>query len=471
MNEQSLFFSEAVSDLAIIGGGVVGCGAFREFVLAGASCLLIERDPDLLDGASKGNSGLLHTGFDADPGSVEAQCIRDGYRRYVELRERLNLPLLATGAVVVAWTAEEQGRLPAIVAQAHANGVLDVRPLSREELLGREPALHVEARAGVVVPGESVIDPWSAPLAYALQGVANGGTILRNAEVLGGQLEGGIWRLNTSRGSVKARVVVNCAGNYGDLVEAIARSSPFHIRPRKGQFVVFDKSAYSLARSIILPVPSERTKGVVVCRTAFGNLLVGPTAEDQNERRVAAVEEYVLKKLIDHGRRILPKLAEQPVTAVYAGLRPATQFKDYQIEAMPALHWITASGIRSTGLTGALGIALRLRRLYEEHFAALSPIRDPIWTPVANLTEELPRRFAQEGRSEIICHCESVTRDDIEGALAGPLPAATIGGLKRRTRCMMGGCQGFYCSRRILQVIAGRIPGLTSSKSQRAKAA
>ncbi len=457
LNNDHSVISRDPYDVAVIGAGVVGCAVFREFVLAGARTIIIERDADFLNGASKGNSGLLHSGFDAQPGTLEAKCVRDGYRAYCEIHERLNLPLRRTGAIVVAWTDDEVAKLPAIVGQARANGV-EVRTLSAAEIRSETPDLDESAKAGVLVPGESVIDPWSAPLAYLLQGIANGGAVLRNAEVVAGRLDGSNWSLDLKDGGiVNASVVINCAGNYGDLVEAIARPSPFRIRPRKGQFVVFDKSAFGLAPRILLRVPSARTKGVVVGQSAFGNLIVGPTAEDQDERRIATVEEETLAALIAEGRRIVPALARHAVTAVYAGLRPATQFKEYQIEALSKERWITVGGIRSTGLTASLGIAHHVRELYEDRFGALAGRGSIQWTPVANLAEDRPRAYQQEGRSDIVCHCELVTEREIEAAFEGPLPVATLGGLRRRTRCMMGRCQGFYCTRRVSELAAGRI--------------
>lgn len=225
MTERATFAQGAGYDVAVIGAGVVGCAAFREFVLAGTRCVLLERDADILNGASKGNSALLHTGFDAPPGSIEADCVREGYRTYAAIHERLNLPLLRTGAMVAAWTAADAAKLPDIVTRAHANGVTDVRQLTAAEVRALEPKLAPGLLGGVLVPGEAVIDPWSAPLAYVLQGLANGGTMLRNAEVLGGRQEGAVWSLQTTAGPIGAAVVVNCAGNYGDLVEAIARPS------------------------------------------------------------------------------------------------------------------------------------------------------------------------------------------------------------------------------------------------------
>jgi glycerol-3-phosphate dehydrogenase len=451
-------------DLAIIGAGVVGCAIFRRFALAGLKCLLIERGADILSGVSKANSAMLHTGFDAPSGGLEHACIRAGYAEYLEIHDRLNLPLLETGGLVVAWTAEELSKLPAIVAQARQNGVGDVHQIEAAEVLKREPHLAGDALGGVAVPGEHVIDPWSAPLAYALQAIAHGGEVLRGTTVSGGDFAGQAWRLATSAGPIEARVVVNAAGLQGDIVETIARPSPFEIRPRKGQFVVFDKPAARLIGACIMPVPSERTKGVMMARTAFGNLLIGPTAEEQQDREHATVGQGQLDVLIASGQRMLPDLARETVTALYAGLRPATQFRDYQIEALAERNWISVAGIRSTGLTGSLGIARHAANLYAAHFGALKEAA-PIWTPVPNLAEHRPRRYAQPGYGEIVCHCELATKVEIEEALSGPLPAGDIGGLKRRTRAMMGRCQGFYCSAHVAAIAGGRIAGLAGSEA------
>jgi glycerol-3-phosphate dehydrogenase len=449
--------NNSVYDIAIMGGGVVGCAILRRLTLDGLRCVLLEKGADILSGASKGNSALLHTGFDAPTGSLELQCMQAGYREYLDIRERFNLPLVETGAIVVAWNDEEFTKLPGIVAQAHANNVADVHEIAPAELYRLEPHLAPGARGAVRIAGEHVIDPWSAPLAYTLQAIALGAEVRRATQVTGGTRVGNEWKLETSRGSVAARVVVNAAGLYGDRIEAIARESPFSIRPRKGQFVVFDKSAYSLVKAIVLPVPTERTKGVLISRTAFGNLLVGPTAEEVDEREAASVEHDRLEKLIEKAQALVPALAQHSVTAVYAGLRPATQFKDYQIEALADRGWISVGGIRSTGLTGSLGIAAHVADLYARHFGPLRENAQPPWTPVPNLCEEKLRRYEEPNAGEIVCHCERVTKQEIESALSGPLPATDLGGLKRRTRCMMGRCQGFYCSARVMEIAANRL--------------
>lgn len=431
-------------DIAVIGGGVVGLAILRRLALAGLKCVLLEKGADILSGASKGNSALLHTGFDAPASSTELACMQAGYEEYLSVREKLNLPLLETSALVVAWSDEERAKLPGIVEKAHANGVGDVRLLSQTELKVREPKLASGALAAVLVPGEHVIDPWSAPLAYAQQAIAHGAIIHRNAKVTSAELRHDGWHLTAGNITVAAQVVINAAGLFGDHIEALARPSPFTIKPRKGQFVVFDKPAARLVQAIILPVPTERTKGVVLFRTIFGNLAIGPTAEETDEREAGTCDTATLEKLKVRAIEMVPALSGVGVNAIYAGLRPATEHKDYVVEALPDRNWITVGGVRSTGLTGSLGIAQQVEKLMRKHFGPLPKKKPaPQWTPVPNLAEHLIRPYRRGG--EIVCHCEWVTRGEIEAALQGPLPAGDLGGLKRRTRAMMGRCQGFNC--------------------------
>lgn len=433
-------------DAIVVGGGVIGCAVARRLALDGARVALLEKAADLLDGASKGNSAILHTGFDAPPGSVEAACIAEGYRAYLEIRDRLGLPLIRSGALVIAWTGEQEAALPALMDEARANGVDDVEPLSRAETLALEPNLAPSVRASFRVPGEGLIDPWSAPLAYALQAVAHGAVVLRSCEVTGGTFDGALWRLATTRGPVSGRLVVNAAGLWGDVLDRLLLGqSDFTIRPRKGQFVVYDKPAARLAGHILLPVPTAITKGVVVCRTVWGNLLVGPTAEEQEDRETAAVDRETLAALRRRGEEILPALAGQEVTAVYAGLRPATGTKDYRIRCHEDRNYITVGGIRSTGLSSALGTAAHVARLAAGQGHAWEPPGEIVWPRVPNLSTAAPRDWEAPGNGGIVCHCELVTRREIEAALSGPLAARSLAGLKRRTRVTMGRCQGFHC--------------------------
>lgn len=447
-----------VYDCVIVGAGVVGCAMARRLTLDGARICVLEAASDILNGASKGNSGILHTGFDAPSGSLERDCIEAGYQEYLEIRDRLGLPLMQTGALVLAWTEEEADRLPDLMAQARANGVDDVTPLTRAEIQSREPNLATHCKAGFLVPREFVIDPWSAPTAYIMQALANGATLMRGTPLTAARFDGTLWTLTTPRGTVTTRQVINCAGLYGDRVETLLLGhSTFQIRPRKGQFVVFDKSASRLVKSIILPVPSATTKGVVICPTAYGNILVGPTAEEQDSRSDASVDPDTLTMLRETAIRLIPALAEQPVTATYAGIRPATEEKGYRITAYPDRNYIAVGGIRSTGLSAALGIARHVSALREQQGQAISPIADPIWPQAPRLAECGSRAWQEGDNGGIVCHCELVTRREIEDALQGPLAAQSLGGLKRRTRVTMGRCQGFYCSGALAEITDGKL--------------
>jgi glycerol-3-phosphate dehydrogenase len=441
-------------DVAVIGAGVVGCAVARRFALGGANVVLLEKGADILSGASKGNSAILHTGFDAPPGSLELACMRAGYKEYLAIRESLGLPLLESGAMVLAWDEEQAAKLPGIVQAAHENGVEDVRAVERVEILAREPNLSPSVQAGVLVPREFLIDPWSAPLAYVLQAIAAGAQVRRNVEILGGAFSGGRWALRTNEGAVEAATIVNCAGLFGDRVEeALLGETSFAIKPRKGQFVVFDKQAAKLLRHIILPVPTERTKGIVVTPTIFGNVLVGPTADEQESRIDAGTDHAALEMLKAKGEEILPGLAEIGVNAIYAGIRPATEQKYYRVRHEPAQNYIGLNGIRSTGLTAALGLAVHAWELHGGGGEQAAPAI----TGVPRLAECASRDWQAPDHGEIICHCEMVTRREIEAALTGPLPAGDFGGLRRRTRAGMGRCQGFYCNASLAAVSAGRL--------------
>jgi glycerol-3-phosphate dehydrogenase len=434
-------------DIVVIGAGVIGCAVARRFSLEGARVLVLEKAPDILDGASKGNSAILHTGFDAPEGSLELSCVQAGYREYEEIRAALNLPLDRCGALVLAWNQDQEDRLPELMRQGLANGVDDLELLTRAETIALEPNLAPHLRAAFRVPRESLIDPWSAPHAYLLQALLNGADLRRNCGLTSALYDGACWRLETSQGAFKAKMAINAAGLYGDLVDEILMGkSTFRIRPRKGQFVVFDKTASALVRHILLPVPTEKTKGIVVCRTVYGNLLVGPTAEDQEVRDNADLVPETLAELKQKGVGILPALAKEDVTAVYAGLRPACAEKEYQIAGHSAQMVITIGAIRSTGLSSALGTAAHVFTIAQTMGFEKKPLDQPIVPVMPVLAEEGPRDWQQPGNRGIICHCERVTRRELEQALEGPLAANSIGGLKRRTRATMGRCQGFYCS-------------------------
>ncbi len=444
-------------DVAVIGAGVVGCAVARRFALAGAKVVVIEKGPDILSGASKANSAILHTGFDAPEGSLELELVKAGRAEYLSIHGRMGLSIVETGALVCAWNPGEAEKLQGIAEQGRRNGVAGLELRTAEQAREAMPGLSGRLVAALDVRGEHIIDPWSAPLGYLTQAVALGAQLLRNAEVLSGAFDG-VWQIETTAGTIFAASVVNAAGLFGDIVDARLGFPPeFTIKPRKGQFVVLDKAARRHVPRIVLPVPTEITKGIVVCPTAFGNVLVGPTAEEQEDRERATVETATLEGLLERGAEIVPALASVSVTAVYAGLRPASEKKHYRISTRPDRRAITLGGIRSTGLSAALGLAQHALRLHESFGTRFNPPSSIPEVTMPNLTETCGRDWQRADHGEIVCHCELVTRREIEATFSSPVPPGDFGGLRRRTRAGMGRCQGFYCNARLAAMTGDRL--------------
>jgi len=456
---------EAAADVVIVGAGVVGTAIARTLAAYQLDVVLADAAPDVGTGTSKANTAILHTGFDAKPGTLESRLLARGSALLRPYAAAAGIPVERTGALLVAWTDEQEAALPGIADNARRNGYQAVRPVRASDLYAREPRLGPGARGALEIPDESIICPWTTPLAFATEAVQAGVRLLLSAQVTGlSQADGG-HQVTTTRGPVRARWVVNAAGLGSDVVDAMFGGNGFTIRPRRGQLIVYDKLARPLLGSILLPVPTARTKGVLVAPTVYGNVLLGPTAEDIGSRTDTGTTADGLAALLAAGRRILPGLADEEVTSTYAGLRAATEHADYQVYVDAGQRYACAGGIRSTGLSASLGIAEYLVAEMEQAGLTLrpragAPARPPVMPSIGEASlrpyQDAGRIAADPGYGEIVCHCERVTRGEIRDALASPVPAVELGGLRRRTRATNGRCQGFYCGARVAALLAER---------------
>ena len=449
-------------DVAVIGAGVVGAAIARELARYELRTVLIEAGSDVGAGTSKANTAILHTGFDAKPGTLEARLVRRGHRLMNAQAPALGIPIERIGAFLVAWDRDQLSRLDGITAGAARNGYASVRPMSSEELYRREPELAGGALGALEIPDESIVCPFTPPLAFATDAVINGVKLLLDSPVRSVVPDAErAHRLQTPARSLAARYVVNAGGLHADVIDRLFGHATFSVTPRRGELIVFDKLARPLVRHILLPVPTKVSKGVLVSPTVFGNLVLGPTAEDVEDRADTRSTAAGIANLLDKGRRIVPAMIGEEVTAVYAGLRAATEHGDYQIRFHPQQRYVCVGGIRSTGLTASLAIAeyvlegladagLRLRRR-----DAVCSVRLP------NLGEAFARPYqrdeliaANPDYGRIMCHCERVTRGEILEAARGPIPARSIDALRRRTRALLGRCQGFYCAAEVTTLLA-----------------
>jgi glycerol-3-phosphate dehydrogenase len=448
-------------DVAVVGAGVVGAAVARRLGRARLRVALVEAGPDVGAGTSKANTAILHTGFDAKPGTAEARLVARGHTLLSAYAAQAGIPVERTGALLVAWTEEQHAALPGLAERAAANGNDRCDLVGAAELYRREPHLGPGALGALSVPDESLVCPWTTPLAYATEAVANGVTLLRSCQVTGAVRTGDEWQLATPRGALRSRWVVNAAGLRADDVERCLGHDTFTVTPRRGQLIVFDKLARPLIRHILLPVPTGRSKGVLVSPTVFGNVLLGPTAEDLDDKSETATTADGIAGLLEHGRRIVPTLLDEEVTAVYAGLRAATEQADYRLEFRPDERTACLGGIRSTGLTSSLALAEWVAGELAAAGVDVSERPDAVGVRMPNLGDEAPRPYLDGDRiaadpeyGRIVCHCERVTAGEIRDACSSPIPPADLDGLRRRTRALMGRCQGFYCSAEVVSQFA-----------------
>lgn len=446
-------------DIAIIGAGVVGAALAFEFSRLELKVVLLEARPDLGDEASKGNSALMCTGVDTPADTLERRLVRRGYERYSEEAPRLGLPMRKVGSIVLSWSAEQTATLVKELASARRDGFDRIEILEAREIYRRWPNFGPGIEAGLWVPDEAIVDPFSTPYAYVRYAVANGVHFRPGWPVARATRETRGWTLAGPDGDIRARLVINAGGLRADRVESLAGFHDFTVKPRRGQYILLDKSARALHDVIAMPAPTPTTRGILISPTIFGNVLVGPTAEeveDADDRAVTAEGLAQLRRAID---MMVPALAHEPVTTVFAGMRPATDKSTYQIIARPDDDWITVAGIRSTGLSGALGIAEYVAGLAVPQLIEARSKTTLAAVQVPDLAETSPRPW-QDGAliardpayGEIICHCERISRGEITAALQSPVPPRSLKGLKRRTRAMFGRCQGFYCGARLQQL-------------------
>lgn len=454
--------TNGIYDVAIIGGGVVGCAIARELAQYSLSIALLEAQNDVGKGTSKANTAILHTGFDAKPDSLESRLLRRGYERMLDYAPEAGIPIERLGAILIAWDETQQAALPSLLEKAHQNGVTDVEIIPVEEVYRREPHIGTNALSGLFVHGEFIICPFTTPLAFATQAVINGVDLYLNTPVLTIQTEQeNTYTLSSSHTTIKARFIINAAGLYADNINQMLGHNNFTVTPRRGELIVFDKLSRPLVNHILLPVPTSITKGVLISPTVFGNVMLGPTAENLDDKTATESTAEGIANLLAKGERILPALITQEVTAIYAGLRAATENSDYQIAVYPDERYICVGGIRSTGLSASMGIAeyvveqmmnqcdvtLEMKASFEVF--KMPNIGEASQRPYQSA--ELIAKNANYGT--IVCFCERVTHAEIVDAIHSPVPAQDMDGLRRRTRAQLGRCQGFYCSGNVKALI------------------
>ena len=445
-------------DAVIVGGGAVGCAVARWLSRYRLRICLVERGEDVCVGTSKANSAICHAGFDAPVGSAKARFNVEGSRMMEELSQQLDFPYRRCGALVLCFDEADIPRLEELKSRGECNGVEGLVVLNREALRRQEPRVAPEAVAALYAPTSAIICPFGMTIALAENAAANGCDFRFNTEVWYIRREDGHFLLETSQGVLESRVVIAAAGVHGDTLHNQLCETKLTIVPRRGEYCLLDRRDGELVQHTIFQLPSAMGKGVLVSPTVHGNLLVGPTAEDQTDRDCTATTATGLRRVTETAARSVPNLPMRDVITSFAGLRAhLVDGDDDFIVGESADGFFEAVGIESPGLSSAPAIGQYLAELAAEKLGAAEkddflPERQDIPRPrEMDLAARQALIEKDPAYASVVCRCEQITEGEIREAIRRG--ARSLDGVKRRVRAGMGRCQGGFCTPRVLELL------------------
>ncbi|MBE6970658.1 MAG: NAD(P)/FAD-dependent oxidoreductase [Ruminococcaceae bacterium] len=446
-------------DVVIIGGGVVGCATARELSRYQLKTCLVEREEDVCTGTSKANSAIVHAGFDALPGSLKARFNVEGSRMMEQLCHDLDVSYNRCGSLVLCFDEQDISKLELLRQRGVENGVEGLEIIGREKLHAMEPALSPEAAAALYAPTGAIICPFGLTYALAENAAANGvefrfDTCVERVE----RVQNG-FAVHTNTGVIYSRTVVNAAGVYADDLHNQLCANKITIVPRRGEYCLLDRKDGHLVGHTIFQLPGALGKGVLVSPTVHGNLIIGPTAADQESRESTATTAEGLAAATAMAGRSVANLPMRDVITSFAGLRARiTEGADDFVIGESSDGFFEAAGIESPGLTSAPAIgcylaALVAKKLDAEEKSNFVAVRRGI-APVKDMPFEERKALVEQDAAygQIICRCEQITEGEIVEAIHRG--ARSLDGVKRRVRAGMGRCQGGFCAPRVMEILA-----------------
>lgn len=453
-------------DVIIIGAGVTGCAVARELSRYKINVCVLDKEEDVCSGTSKANSAIVHAGFDAPAGSLMARFNVRGNEMMDEFAKDLDIPFRRNGAMVVCIHESEKDGLKDLYDRGIANGVKGMEILTREQALEKEPNLSENVVAALYAPTSGIICPFMLNIAMAENANVNGVDFFFNTEVekltpaTCEKCGEPIWKIRTNNGEYKAKYIVNAAGVYADVFHNMVSEKKIHITPRRGDYCLLDKTAGKHVDHTIFPQPTSFGKGVLVAPTIHGNLIVGPTAIDIEDREgintTAAGINDLIAKAGDHVRN----LPIRQVITSFAGLRAHEDNHEFIVgEVEDAPHFIDCAGIESPGLSSCPAIGEYVAAMMKEKMGLEEKedwvgTRKGILNPADLSIEERNELIKKEpAYGRIICRCEMVTEGEIIEAIHRPVGARSLDGIKRRVRAGSGRCQAGFCSPRSMEIL------------------
>ena len=451
-----------IYDVIIIGAGVTGCAIARELSRCQAEICVLDKEEDVCCGTSKANSAIIHAGYDCKPGSLMAKYNVEGNAMMDRIAEELDVPFRRDGSLVVCYDESRLSGLQELYDKGIANGVPGLKILSKEETLAMEPNLSDRACGALYAPTAGIVCPFTLTIGYAENANQNGVDFRMNTAVENIEKDDeGIFHLRTNNGEYLSRAVVNAAGVYADVFHNMVSAEKIHITPRRGEYYLLDKEMGEYVHHTVFRLPDERGKGVLVTQTVHGNLLVGPTAVDSDEREGVETTRQGLDQIAaEVGSHFKNLPLGRKTIRTFAGLRAHEDGHEFILgEVKDCAGFFDCAGIESPGLSSAPAIGVHLAREIAEKMGLqaksdFDPIRHGIVNPNAmSFAEraELIRKNPAYGT--IVCRCESISEGEILDAIHRPLGARSLDGIKRRTRAGMGRCQAGFCSPKVMEIL------------------
>lgn len=456
------------TEVLIIGGGVIGASIAHQLAKYNLDIILVEKASDVCMGTSKANSAMIHSGFNIDGGTLKGKLALAANKVVKQLCEDLDVDLVKPlGSITVGFEESDLEKMKKTMENGIKNGIQGMKLLDQKELHEMEPHLNPDAKYGLFEPETGIINPFEYTVALVENAVINGAKVMLDTEVLDIMIENKTVKgVKTNKGDIESKVIINAAGLFADKIAAMVEDIDFEIKPRKGQYFLYDKKWGDILTYTIYSAPTKVSKGMIVVPTIDGNILAGSNAEvleDKTDLRTTAEAlDQIYTSTISHLFPELPRMGD--VITTFTGLRAASSNEDFIIEpAKTVKGMINVAGIQSPGLTSAPAIAEMVESLVRDQnleldFSSKANYEKGRKAPVmlAELSYEERNAFIEKNPDygEIICRCESISKGEIKDAIHRPVPATNMDAIKRRVRAGMGRCQGGFCGPKVLDILS-----------------
>lgn len=449
-------------DVAIIGAGVIGALTARELSKYNLKTVLLEATNDVAMGASKANSGIVHAGFDAKPGTLKAELNVKGCLMMEELCKKLSVPYKKNGSLVVAFSEEEMHTLKDLYDRGVANGVPELRIIDKDELKAVEPNLSENVFGALDAESAGIVCPYELTIAATENAVVNGVEFKRNFRVSAISFCEGIFTVKAASDEIKTKYIVNAAGAYSDDIARMIGDESVNLIMRRGEYFILDKSVGDTVSHTIFQCPTKMGKGILVSPTVDGNLLIGPTAEDIEDKEDKSTTLNGFANIKQYAVKSCPSVSTRNAITSFTGLRAHPVNDDFILGASKINpQFIHASGIESPGLTSAPAIAEYLvdiiikSMVNVEKNSDFDGCREDVFRfRHATDEERIAAIEKNPAYGRIVCRCETITEGEIIDAIKAPAGARDVDGVKRRTRAGMGRCQGGFCGSKVVEILA-----------------